>query len=153
MKVIEKINLIWALVVTVLSGILGTYWYLFAAFLALNVLDYITGVIKARRYKKENSNKGLDGIIKKFGYWVVIAISFFLSRAFIGLGKDIGVDLGFTMFLGWFVLTTFLINEVRSILENLVLMGVWVPEWLTRGLKVAADKINGAAGGDSDEHN
>lgn len=121
-------------------------------FLLLNIADYITGVIKARYTKTENSNKGLKGIVKKVGYWVIIGIAFFISFAVNDIGTIIGVDLGFTVFLGWFILITFVINEIRSILENLVLLDVYVPVWLIKGLEVANNKINTMAGGNDDEN-
>jgi toxin secretion/phage lysis holin len=142
-KILEKINLLWAAVVTLLSALFGVYWYLFAAFIVLNIIDYITGIVKAKYSNTENSNKGLKGILKKVGYWVVVAIAFFVAYSFSELGALIGMDLGFTIALGWFVLGTFIINEMRSILENLVEIGVEVPEILVRGLEVAHDKISG----------
>ena len=154
-KILEKINLLWAAAVTLLTAAFGTYWFLFAAFIALNAVDYITGIIKSRYTRTENSNKGLKGIFKKVGYWVVIAIAFFLSYGFETLGTIIGVNLGFTVLIGWFTLGTFIVNEIRSILENLVLIGVEVPAWLVKGLEVANEKINDAmeGGGSSDNRN
>lgn len=152
MKVLEKINWLWSGFVTVLSTIFGAYWYLFAALLLANVVDYGTGWYKARTRGTENSNKGLKGIIKKVGYWVIIGIAFFLSYAFEDLGEIIGINLGFTILIGWFTLGTFIINEIRSILENLIEIGVDVPTWLVKGLEVANDKINtmAAGGGNND---
>lgn len=149
-KILNKINLLWAAAVTLLSGLFGAFWFLFAAFIALNVVDYITGVIKSRYTQTENSNKGLKGIFKKVGYWVVIAIAFFLSYGFEMLGTIIGVNLGFTVLIGWFTLGTFIINEIRSVLENLVLIGVEVPAWLVKGLEVANEKIDSAMEGGGD---
>lgn len=40
--------------------------------------------------------------------------------------------------VGWFTLATFIINEIRSILENLVILGVDVPSFLINGLEVAS---------------
>ena len=140
-KLINKINLIGATAVTLMSALFGEFWYLFVAFAALNILDYITGIIKSRIAHKENSVKGFKGIVKKLGYWVVIAIAFFLAVGFKDIGAVIGIDLGFTVFIGWFTLCTLIINEIRSVLENLVEMGVEVPAWLAKGLEAANDKL------------
>ena len=142
-KVVNKINLLWGGCAVLLSGIFGDHWYLFAAFLLLNIVDYITGICKAKLFGIENSCEGLKGIIKKLGYWVCIAIGFFLSVGFTEVGTIIGVDLGFTQLFGWFTLATFIINEIRSILENLVVMGVEIPTFLTKGLEVASEKLEG----------
>lgn len=142
-RIIDKVNLLWGSAVVLLSYILGEHWYLFVAFLVLNVVDYITGIVKARMSHTENSNKGMKGIVKKVGYWVVIGIAFFIAVAFGEMGEIVGIDLSFTQLFGWFTLATFLINEIRSILENLVLIGVYVPEFLIKGLEVAQKTIEG----------
>lgn len=140
-KIANKINYLFGLFITVLSSIFGRFWYLFAAFLLLNCADYLTGVLKAKLYRKENSNKGLWGIIKKVSYWLIIALSFFLAVFFGHLGGFLGIDLKITRFLGYFTLSTFIINEARSVLENLCAMGVYVPEFLLKGLEVAETAI------------
>lgn len=142
-KVVSKINLLWGGCTVLLSGIFGDHWYLFAAFLILNIVDYVTGILKAKYFGVENSCEGLKGIIKKLGYWVCIAIGFFLSVGFVEVGGIIGVDLGFTQLFGWFTLATFIINEIRSILENLVLMEVEIPSFIVKGLEVASNKLKG----------
>ena len=142
-KVVNKINLLWGGCTVLLSGIFGDHWYLFAAFLILNIVDYITGILKAKYFGVENSCEGLKGIIKKLGYWVCIAIGFFLSVGFVEVGTIIGVDLGFTQLFGWFTLATFIINEIRSILENLILMEVEIPSFIVKGLEVASNKLKG----------
>ena len=146
-KIIQKANTLWGVAVTVLAAVFGEFWFLFAAFLVLNVTDYITGIIKAKMAHAENSNKGLQGIVKKVGYWVVIAIAFFIALAFERMGEAVGVNLAFVELFGWFTLATFIINELRSILENLVLIGVDVPPFLTKGLEVAAKAVEGKTGG------
>ena len=47
-----------------------------------------------------------------------------------------------TTYLGWFVLASLLVNEIRSILENFVEAGYNVPAVLTKGLEVADKLIN-----------
>lgn len=138
-KVIVKANTLWGMTVTLFASVFGEYWYMFVAFLALNVLDYITGLAKAKFSHTENSNKGAKGIVKKVGYWVVIAIAFFIALSFENMGMIIGVNLGFTQLVGWITLATFLINEMRSVLENLIKIGVDVPQFLVKGLEVAAE--------------
>lgn len=67
-------------------------------------------------------------------------VAFGVSAVLIEIGKAIGADLDITTMLGWFVLASLIINEIRSILENFVEAGLNVPKILTRGLE-AADKI------------
>jgi len=63
------------------------------------------------------------------------------------------VPLDFMDLVGWFTLANYLVNEIRSILENLVEMDVAVPAFLVKGLRIAAEKIDAAAniGGDEED--
>lgn len=115
---------------------------LFALFLGLNVADWLTGWMKSRIAHKESSSAGWKGVLKKLGYWIMIVVAFGASTAFIEIGDTIGIDLGITTLLGWFVLASLLVNEIRSILENFVEMGYKVPKILVNGLEVADKKIN-----------
>ena len=53
-KIFVKINLLWATVLTFLTSAFGAYWYIFAAFMVLNVVDFFTGVEKAKYSNTEN---------------------------------------------------------------------------------------------------
>ena len=140
--IIDGYNAVTGAIVAVLSYILGEHWFLFVAFLGLNVADWITGWMKSRINKKENSMAGWKGILKKLGYWLMIMVAFGASAVFIEIGKAIGVDLGITTLLGWFVLASLIINEIRSILENFVEAGYNVPKILINGLEVADKVVN-----------
>ena len=149
MKVIDTYNAIVGSIVAVLSYIFGEHWILFALFLAFNLADWITGWMKSRIAHKENSKAGWKGVLKKLGYWIMIAVAFGASAVFIEIGKTIGVDLGITTLLGWFVLASLLVNEIRSICENFVEAGYNVPQILIRGLEVADKAINKESDTDS----
>lgn len=149
---IDKYNLVTGAVVTLLTYLLGKHWMLFAAYLIFNVVDWLTGWMKSRLLGKESSLVGLKGIIKKFGYWIMIALSFGISVIFIEIGDVIGVDLQVTSLLGWLVLASLIINEIRSIVENLVESGYHVPVILTKGLSVAHTIINDKTSGTTDSN-
>ena len=142
-KVIDTYNVLVGAAVTLLSALFGTYWYLFAAYLLFNVFDWLTGWYKSRKLKRESSAVGLKGIIKKLGYWVIIAVAFLTSYIFVHMGNDIlRIDLTFLELLGWFTLACLMVNEVRSIIENLVECGYNVPKILISGLAVTERLIN-----------
>lgn len=141
-KVIDTYNAVTGGIVAVLSYVLGEHWILFAAFLGLNVIDWLTGWLKSGLAGKTNSAQGLKGVAKKLGYWLMIAVAFGASAVFVEIGQVIGIDLGVTTLLGWFVLASLLVNEIRSIVENFVEAGYNVPTVLTKGLEVAEKMIN-----------
>ena len=140
----DKANLIWGALLAGCSFLFGAHWPLFAFFLLLNIIDYIYGVLKARATNTLNSGKGFQGIIKKASYWVLIALSFGISVVFVDIGVVLGIDLAFLQLIGWFVLAIFIINELTSILENMVALGVDVPPILLKGLAVAKTAVDAA---------
>lgn len=140
--IFDTYNAIVGTVIAILTMFLGEHWYLFAVFLLLNVIDWITGWMKSRINRKENSVKGWKGVLKKMGYWMMIFFSFLISSGLIEIGTVIGIDLGITTILGWFVLASLIVNEARSIVENFVESGYNVPEILISGLEVADKLVN-----------
>lgn len=148
---IDKYNAVIGAIVAVLTAVFGVYWYIFAAYMALNIVDWLTGWWNARKKKEESSRVGMRGIIKKLGYWAVILVAFIVSDVFVQLGNDIlGMKLSFLMMIGWYTLTLLMINEARSILENLVELGYNVPGLLVKGLAVT-QKLVEAKGNTADD--
>lgn len=141
LKYMDTLNAVGGTIVAVLTAALGTHWFLFIGFLILNIIDYITGVRKSRLAGKDNSAKGVRGVWKKLGYWLMVLVAFLASAIFIEIGKTIGIDLAVTAYIGWFTLASLIINELRSILENFVEAGDNVPSVLTKGLEVAENAI------------
>lgn len=142
MNYMDTYNAIVGGIVAVLSFVFGEHWILFAIFLLFNVADWLTGWMKSRMAGKENSVKGWQGVLKKLGYWLMILVAFAASVVFIEIGNTLGMDLGITTLLGYFVLASLLVNELRSVLENFVEAGYNVPTVLVRGLEVADKVIN-----------
>lgn len=139
---VDKYNAAVGAVISVMAAVFGAYWYIFAAYLLLNVLDWITGWYKANKKHEESSKVGLKGALKKLGYWAVILVAFVIAEVFVALGKDVlGVDLAFLSMIGWFTLAMLLVNEARSILENLVELGYKVPDILIKGLAITEKLI------------
>lgn len=142
MKVLDAYNLFVGGAMTILAGIFGEFYYIFVAFLLLNVVDYLTGWAKSKVSKSESSMAGLKGIMKKIGYWITISIAFLIPATLTELLSDtLQINADFLMYFGWFTVACFLINEARSIIENLIQIGVEVPGFLVKGLAVADQLI------------
>lgn len=138
----DTYNAVVGAVIAFLTLIFGEHWALFALFLLFNIIDWLTGWMKSYIARKENSVRGWKGVLKKLGYWMMILVAFSASYVFIDIGNTLGINLGITTLLGWFVLASLIVNEIRSIVENFVEAGFNVPEVLTKGLEVANKVIN-----------
>ncbi|WP_455682849.1 phage holin family protein [Thomasclavelia sp.] len=140
-KIVNIFQYSYSLFITLMVTLLGEHWLLFVVYLILNIIDTLTGWAKARIQKIESSKIGLIGIIKKMCCWIIVLLGFLIPICFQELGMIIGVDLSITVLLGWFVLASLVVNEIRSIIENLVESGVKVPEILIRGLERISKKL------------
>ena len=62
--------------------------------------DYVTGWAKAKYFLKDwNSKTGLQGIIKKLMYFVMIGTAFLIGWGITEIGKDAGLNLGFVILI------------------------------------------------------
>ena len=96
-------------------------WDIALQLLVLNVvLDYVSGLCKAIYNKELNSGVGFKGIIKKLGYFIIVAVAVALDRI-----------TGNTGAIRTFVIYFFVANEGISILENWGAMGLPLPQQLT----------------------
>lgn len=134
-KIFNKTGNVISIIISYLNTTLGIEWLLFAGYLILNILDYITGIIKSKVNKTESSSKGLMGIIKKVSYWILICLTFLISYLLTQIGQKININIDFIMLFGWFTLACLIVNESRSILENLIDIGINVPDFLVKGLE------------------
>ena len=83
------------------------------------VLDYVTGICKAIYNKDLSSEIGLKGIVKKLGYFIVVAVAVILDR----ITGDTGA-------IRTLVIYFFVANEGISIIENWGSMGLPLPQKL-----------------------
>lgn len=130
---------------TAVAAALGKIPVILTLFMAAVVIDYATGWIKAKYFLHEwNSKTGLQGIIKKVMYFVMIGTAFLIGWGIREMGAGAGINLDFAMLIGWYVTAVMLVNELTSILENIyVIMPEKVPVWLIKTLKIADEKIEG----------
>ena len=141
-KVINYINTAGGIITVSIFSSFGQYWILFFGFLILNIVDWLSGWYVSRLKGEENSKAGFWGICKKMVYWIVITLAFFIGYALQLLNQFFLIDLSFLDYIGWFVVAQFLVNELRSVLENLYYINPnAVPIFLINGLKIVNDKL------------
>ena len=125
------INFITSTLATTLVYFLGGWDIALQILVVVVVLDYITGVCKAIYNKKMNSTVGLKGIMKKVGYFIVVAVAVVLDRITGGTGA-----------IRTLVIYFFVANEGISILENWGGMGLPLPQKLMDTLEQLKSENN-----------
>lgn len=120
----------------VLSVLFTTFVYLLGGFdvalqslLIVIVIDYITGVSSAIYNKKLSSKVGLKGIIKKFCYLCIVALSVVIDNL-----------LGQTGMIRSLVIYFFVANDGLSIIENMADMNIKLPKKLIESLEQIKNK-------------
>jgi toxin secretion/phage lysis holin len=111
------INFVTGTLATALVYFLGGWDIALQVLITVVILDYITGLCKAISDKKVNSAVGLKGIVKKLGYFIIVAVSVVLDRIS-----------GNTGAIRTLVIYFFVANEGISILENWGGMGLPLPK-------------------------
>lgn len=97
--------------------------------LVVMIIDYITGLMSAIYNKEVNSKTGLKGIIKKFGYLLIVALSVIIDKI-----------TGTNGTIRTLVIYFFVANDGISILENLGELNVPLPKKLLETLEQLKNK-------------
>lgn len=116
----NKIKLAINSLITFFIYLVGGIDKVFICLVILMILDYITGLLKGIKNKNLNSKKGFEGIIYKFCILFMIMLA---EQIDIITNQDV-----FRNLICYF----FISNEGISILENLTLLGLPIPEKITK---------------------
>lgn len=115
----------------VISVIFTTFVYLIGGFdiaiqslLIVMVIDYLTGIASAMYNKELSSKIGFKGILKKFSYLCVVALSVVIDNL-----------TGQSGLIRTLVIYFFVANDGLSIIENMAEMGVKLPQKLIDALE------------------
>jgi toxin secretion/phage lysis holin len=127
---------IFTLGATALHFLFGGWSLPLQILVAVVIIDYITGLSAAFVGKRLDSRIGSKGIVKKVGYFILVALAHLLDR---GTGMAAPVLQTATI---WFLVA----NEGISITENLGEIGVPIPDRLRQALAVLRDRHDGEVG-------
>ena len=113
-----------SVILTTLVYILGGFDVALKSLIIIVVIDYLTGVGSAYYNKKVSSKKGLKGIIKKFCYFLIVALAVVIDNL---MGQS-GV-------IRTLVIYFFVANDGISIIENMAEVDVKLPKKLIESLE------------------
>lgn len=112
---------------------------------ACNVIDYATGLMAASfRGEKISSYRGVQGIAKKIGQWLLVLVGWLLDMLIAYAVGHVSPELHIPIFVAIVVAVWLGFNEVISILENLGDMGVPMPAFLRKVVEKLKGKIEEA---------
>ena len=120
-----------------------------AVLMAVMLIDYITGLTEAFVNKEISSRTGVIGIIKKVGYFAVVAVAMVVDYLITSALMQCGINLQINYCFGMIATIWLIINELISILENLAEVGVPLPHFLTtivKKLKISVENKTNSEG-------
>ncbi len=134
------------------SGLAGICWSLIGQHSILllvlftaNVLDYLTGIASAGVKGELSSQIGIKGVLKKCGFWVLVSVAIAIEYIMTYYMPQFGIAINIFPALTATVLVWLCVNETISILENLAVLGVPLPNFLAdliKKIKEEMDKKN-----------
>lgn len=127
----EKIKVVFVAAMSTLLSCLGILAVPVLILSGLNVTDYITGII-ASRYRDEQvtSYKGIRGICKKVGMWILVGVGWVMDVLINYASEYVGLSIKLPFVVATVVAVWLICNEIISILENLLDIGVDMPPFL-----------------------
>lgn len=118
------LNNIASVLLTTIIYLLGGMDIALKSLIVIMMIDYITGVASAIYNKKLSSKIGFKGIIKKFCYLLIVALSVVIDNL---ISQD-GV-------IRTLVIYFFVANDGLSIIENMAEMDIKLPKKLVDSLE------------------
>lgn len=96
-----------------------------------NIIDYVTGLLAAK-YRDEavSSYKGIRGIIKKVCMWLLIGVGWMMDTLLKYTVTTVGLTVELPFIVATVVAVWLICNELISILENMIDIGVNIPPFL-----------------------
>ena len=131
-----------ASVMGVLNSIFGMLAIPIVLLVACNIIDYVTGILASKfRGQKIESYKGIKGISKKIGMWLLIIVGAIIDELLVYSVAQLGLACPFSFMIACVVAVWIICNELISILENLKDMEVPLPDFLVRLTKNIKSQI------------
>lgn len=131
MEKITKIKLGIIVVFSAIFDALGVLAWPILALVGCNIIDYITGLI-ASPYRQQdiNSYKSIRGIAKKVCMWLLVLVGWIMDMLIQHTLAQAGIDVNIPCIVATLVAVWLATNEMISILENMVDIGVKIPPFL-----------------------
>lgn len=141
----NKVNTVKGIVATImglLNSIFGILAIPIMLLVACNVIDYATGILASKfRGQEISSYKGIKGITKKIGMWLLIIVGAIIDELIAYSVIQLGIACPFTFMIACVVAVWIICNELISILENLKDMEVPLPDFLMKLTKNIKSQI------------
>lgn len=130
--IMDKVKVTVFAVISALMSWLGILAVPVFLLVGCNIVDYITGLMAAP-YREDgsiSSYKGIKGIIKKVCLWLLVLVGAWIDILINYAVECAGYNLSIPFVVATLVAVWLIVNEIISILENIIDIGVKIPPFL-----------------------
>lgn len=153
-KEMEKMKMMVTAALSALMAWLGVLAVPVLLLVLCNLIDYVTGLLAAKyRTQEITSYKGLKGIVKKVCMWLLIVVGAVVDVLINYALANIGAGFELPFIVAVVVAAWLLVNEIISILENVMDIGVTMPPFLLPLVKNIKRQIEDTAAPAAEEEN
>ena len=145
--IMDKVKATVVTAITVLMSWLGILAIPVFLLVGCNLIDYATGLLAAK-YRQDggiSSYKSIRGIFKKIGMWLLIIVGSFMDILIQYAAECMGLGITIPFVVATFVAVWLVVNEMISILENLIDIGVNMPPFLMPVVKYIKKQVEDKA--------
>lgn len=127
----DKIKAVVIAVISSLMSWLGILAVPVFLLVGCNIIDYITGLLASAYNGKDiTSYKSIRGIVKKICMWLLVVVGAWLDVLINYTIHTVGADITIPFVVATVVAVWLVVNEIISILENIMAIGVDMPPFL-----------------------
>jgi toxin secretion/phage lysis holin len=154
----NQIKVIFTTITSVLSAALGILYVPVLLMVACNLIDYVTGLMAAK-YRTDggiSSYRSMKGICKKVTMWLLVVVGAIIDQLLLYASETLGIEMPFTFLVACVVAIWIICNEIISILENMIDIGVNIPAFLmpiVKNIKNQTEKLAGSIADETDKNN
>lgn len=143
----DKIKTTLIIIISAIMDFLGILAIPVFLMVACNIIDYITGLM-ASKYREEqiSSYIGIRGITKKVCMWLLVLVGSFIDIIINYTVEYMGIGFKIPFIVATFVAVWIVVNEMLSILENIIDIGVALPPFLMPIVRLIRKEVESVAG-------
>ena len=149
----NSVKVLFTAIGSFLSSILGILYVPVLLMVVCNLIDYITGLVAAK-YRTDggiSSYKSMKGITKKVMMWLLVVVGAIIDQVLAYASATLGFAMPFTFLVACIVAIWIICNEIISILENMLDIGVEIPGFLLPLVKNIKRQAQGVTGIEEDK--
>lgn len=138
----EKIKIYFITVISLLISFWNKLSIPLVLLIICNIVDIITGLWKAFHIKEKITFKKIMwGTIKKISMYFLIITGFIIDTLINYTAINLGIHINLNGIIGSLIATWLVLDEILSILRNLIIIKVQMPNFLSTLVKKLKGKI------------